>query len=42
MPSEEKDTPLFSAMKGTVHILGDLIAPIGEGWVPNKYPIFPF
>ena len=30
VPIEEKEISLFGAMKGTVHILGDIIAPIGE------------
>lgn len=32
VPIEEKETTLFGAMKGTIHILGDIVAPIGEVW----------
>ena len=32
VPIEEKEATLFGAMKGTIHILGDIIAPIGESW----------
>lgn len=31
-PIEKRDTALFGKMKGTVHVKGDLIAPIGEEW----------
>ena len=31
-PIEERNISLFGAMKGTIHILGDIIAPIGEVW----------
>ncbi len=29
---EENNSLLFGKMKGTAHILGDLIQPIGEKW----------
>jgi hypothetical protein len=29
---EEKSSLLFGKMKGTAHIKGDLIQPIGEDW----------
>ncbi len=29
---EENSSLLFGKMKGTAHIKGDLIQPIGEGW----------
>ncbi len=32
VPIDEKETTLFGAMKGTIHILGDIVAPIGEDW----------
>jgi prevent-host-death family protein len=32
VPIDEKETTLFGAMKGTIHILEDIIAPIGEEW----------
>lgn len=32
VPFEEKNLPLFGIMKGTMHIKGDLIQPIGEEW----------
>lgn len=28
----EKSPPLFGKMKGTLHIKGDIIEPIGENW----------
>ncbi len=31
-PIEEKKTPLFGRLKGTVCIHGDIIEPIGEEW----------
>ena len=32
VPIEEDQESLFGKMKGTVHILGDIIAPIDEVW----------
>ena len=32
VPIEEEKEGLFGKMKGTVHILGDIIAPIDEVW----------
>lgn len=33
VPLEEENNPvLFGKMKGTAHIKGDLIQPIGEDW----------
>lgn len=32
VPLEEETTSLFGKMKGTGHITGDLIQPIGEEW----------
>lgn len=32
VPLEEEDHSLFGKMKGTAHIKGDLIQPIGEEW----------
>lgn len=29
---EDKDEPLFGCMKGTIHIQGDIVQPIGEEW----------
>lgn len=31
-PIEKKDRSLFGKMRGTMHIKGDLIEPIGEAW----------
>lgn len=36
VPIEEKEVALFGAMRGTVHILGDIIAPIGEIWDADR------
>jgi prevent-host-death family protein len=32
VPIEEEKGSLFGKMKGTVHILGDILAPIDEVW----------
>lgn len=32
VPMEEKEESLFGAMKGTIHVLGDIITPVGEEW----------
>lgn len=33
MPIEDEESkPLFGRMKGTIHIKGDLIEPLGEQW----------
>lgn len=31
-PIKKEKNSLFGAMRGTIHIKGDLIAPIGEKW----------
>ncbi len=31
-PIEASETSLFGMMKGTVHVTGDIIQPIGEAW----------
>lgn len=31
----EKESSLFGILRGTVHVKGDLIAPIGEEWDAN-------
>lgn len=36
VPIEEKETKVFGKLKGTVHIKGDIIAPIGEEWNANS------
>ncbi len=35
VPIEEKDRVVFGKLKGTVHIVGDLLAPIDEVWDAN-------
>lgn len=32
IPIEEDSMVLFGKMKGTVHVLGDIISPIDEDW----------
>ena len=32
VPLEEENNSLFGKMKGTAHVKGDLIQPIGEEW----------
>ncbi len=32
LPAEENVAPVFGRMKGTVEILGDIVAPTGEKW----------
>ncbi len=32
VPIDEKEATLFGSMKGTIHILEDIVAPIGEVW----------
>jgi prevent-host-death family protein len=36
VPIEEEQASLFGKMKGTVHILGDILAPIDEGWDASR------
>ena len=36
VPIEEDSKSLFGRMKGTIHILGDILAPINEGWDANR------
>jgi prevent-host-death family protein len=36
VPIEEETGSLFGKMKGTVHILGDIIAPIDEIWDASR------
>ncbi|HNA62185.1 MAG TPA: type II toxin-antitoxin system prevent-host-death family antitoxin [Rhabdochlamydiaceae bacterium] len=35
VPVEEKEISAFGKLKGTVHVLGDLLAPIDEAWDAN-------
>lgn len=35
VPVEEKEVVAFGKLKGTVHVKGDLIAPIDETWNAN-------
>lgn len=35
VPIEEKSGSLFGKMKGTIHIVGDIMAPIDEVWDAN-------
>lgn len=32
IPIEEEDVRLFGKLRGTVHVMGDLILPIDEEW----------
>jgi prevent-host-death family protein len=32
VPIEEENGDLFGKMKGTIHIVGDILAPIDEVW----------
>jgi len=32
VPIEERSGALFGKMKGTVHIIGDIVAPVDETW----------
>ena len=32
VPIEEDDGILFGKMKGTIHVIGDIMAPIDEVW----------
>ena len=36
IPIEEDTENLFGKMKGTVHILGDILAPIDEVWDASR------
>ncbi len=36
VPIEEEQASLFGKMKGTVHILGDIVAPIDEAWDASR------
>ena len=36
VPIEEEKGSLFGKMKGTVHILGDILAPIDEVWDASR------
>lgn len=36
VPIEEETGSLFGKMKGTVHILGDIITPIDETWDASR------
>lgn len=31
-PLKKEESKIFGAMRGTIHIKGDLITPIGEAW----------
>jgi prevent-host-death family protein len=33
--SEKKNQSLFGIMKGTIHLLGDIMSPINEAWDAN-------
>jgi len=35
VPIEEKEVAAFGKLKGTIHIKGDIIAPIDETWNAN-------
>lgn len=35
-PIEEDSGTLFGKMKGTIHIMGDIISPIDEVWDANN------
>lgn len=35
-PIEAKEEKLFGALKGTVHVKGDLLDPIGEEWDADR------
>ena len=32
VPIEEESGSLFGKMKGTIHVVGDILAPIDESW----------
>ena len=32
VPIEEEDGSLFGRMRGTIHVTGDIVAPIDEDW----------
>lgn len=36
IPVDEKEITAFGKMKGTVHVNGDLLAPIGEDWDADR------
>lgn len=36
VPIEEKEISAFGKLKGTLHIKGDLMAPINEVWDANN------
>jgi len=36
VPIEEESSTLFGKMKGTVHIIGDIMAPIDEAWDADR------
>lgn len=36
VPVEEENQTLFGKMKGTVHILSDILAPIDEVWDASR------
>ncbi len=36
VPIEEESSQLFGKMKGTVHIVGDIVAPIDEVWDADR------
>ena len=44
VPVEKNDRAAFGKLKGTVHILGDLLAPIDETWelcICKENPLLP-
>lgn len=36
IPIEEDSGSLFGRMKGTIHIVGDIMAPIDEAWDADR------
>ncbi len=36
VPIEKDEKPLFGKMKGTIHIIEDIIAPIDEVWDASR------
>lgn len=36
VPIKKKKASLFGIMKGTMHIVGDIIEPVGEEWDANS------
>ena len=36
VPAEEKLPPIFGRMKGTIEIVGDIVAPLDERWEADE------